>query len=226
MNETLDSLRHQLATVSKAGDKVRTLQASLDQAGSSLQTSYEDSSRLRKELRLRSDEVADKKHEIEILTAERTRITHELAQFSEDMAVQRRECAAFGSELQLVRSEQAINRRAHADQLAHLEESLRAKQAELMRAVQQAQNARHECSALQERLRHVDSQTYVSAFSRSLTASQATSEQRQRFKVQLRRLSAQIEYLKAVYARENTFRNALALQKKFLILCVGGMSLK
>jgi chromosome segregation ATPase len=226
MNETLDSLRHQLAAASKAGDKVRSLQAALDEAGSSLQTSQEDSSRLRKELRLRSDEVADKEHEIEILTAERTRITRELAHFSEDLAVQRRECAAFGSELQLVRSEQATNRGAHADQLARLEESLRAKQTELVKAVQQAQDARHECSALQERLGRVDSQTYVSAINRSLTASQATSEQRQKFKVQLRRLSAQIEYLKAVYARENTFRNALALQKKFLLLCVGGMSLK
>jgi hypothetical protein len=44
--------------------------------------------------------------------------------------------------------------------------------------------------------------------------------------VQTRRLSAQIEYLKAKYTREATFRNALSLQKKFLLLLVGGMSLK
>lgn len=56
--------------------------------------------------------------------------------------------------------------------------------------------------------------------------SQTTAGQGKKFKVQARRLSAQIEYLKAVYARENTFRSALALQKKFLLLLVGGMSLK
>jgi len=42
----------------------------------------------------------------------------------------------------------------------------------------------------------------------------------------MRRLAAQIEYLKALYARENTYRNALSLQKKFLLVLVGGMSLK
>lgn len=227
MNETLDNVRHQLASAANAQDKVRSLQATLEEAESLLQCSHENSSRLRNELRLRSDEVADKGHEIEVLTTERQRITRELAQFSEDLAVQRRECAAFGSELQLVRTEQAATRGAHADQLARLEETLRANQADLARATQQAQDARCQCSVLQEQLERADSQACVTTSQRvSLIVSQTTAEQRQRFKAQMRRLSAQIEYLKAVYTRENMFRNALALQKKFLILCVGGMSLK
>lgn len=39
-------------------------------------------------------------------------------------------------------------------------------------------------------------------------------------------MATQIQYLKAKYTRESTFRNALALQKRYLLLLVGGMSLK
>ncbi|BEI83947.1 hypothetical protein CcaverHIS002_0405510 [Cutaneotrichosporon cavernicola] len=213
MSAVLDKLRHQLAASAKTQDKVQSLQALLDEAQTSLRSSREDSSRLRNELRLRSDEVADKEQEIKDLAAERQRITRELVQFSEDLTIQRRECVTFGSELQAMRAKQAATRGAHADRLSRLDESFRAKEAELSRATQQLEDARRRCSILQDQLEQVDSQT------------QATAEQRQKFKAQMRRLSAQIEYLKAVYARENTFRNALALQKKFLILCVGGMSL-
>ncbi|GMK59329.1 hypothetical protein CspeluHIS016_0703440 [Cutaneotrichosporon spelunceum] len=213
MNIVVDKLRDQLTASATAQDKLHSLQAVIVETQSSLQSSREDSSRLRNELRILADQVADKEQEIEDLTSERQRITPELARFREDLATQRRECAAFGSELQLMRTEQAVTRGANADKLSRLDENLRDKQAELLRATQQVEDARHRCSVLQDQLEQVDSQA------------QATVEQRQKFKAQMRRLSVQIDYLKAVYARENTFRNALALQKKFLILCVGGMSL-
>lgn len=54
----------------------------------------------------------------------------------------------------------------------------------------------------------------------------ALEEQRTRFKAQSRDLAMQIRYLKAKFTRESTFRNALALQKRYLLLLVGGMSLK
>lgn len=54
----------------------------------------------------------------------------------------------------------------------------------------------------------------------------ALSEQRARFKAQTRDLGAQIRYLKAKFTREATFRNGLSLQKRYLLLLVGGMSLK
>jgi hypothetical protein len=51
-------------------------------------------------------------------------------------------------------------------------------------------------------------------------------EQRAKFKAQTRDLAAQIRYLKAKFTRESTFRNGLALQKRYFLLLVGGMSLK
>jgi hypothetical protein len=54
----------------------------------------------------------------------------------------------------------------------------------------------------------------------------ALEEQRARFKAQTRDLAAQIRYLKAKFTRESTFRNGLALQKRYFLLLVGGMSLK
>lgn len=56
--------------------------------------------------------------------------------------------------------------------------------------------------------------------------SQALTDQKARFKSQTKDLAAQIHYLKAKYTRESTFRNGLALQKRYLLLLVGGMSLK
>jgi hypothetical protein len=64
--------------------------------------------------------------------------------------------------------------------------------------------------------------------SSSLTTSDTQSaleDQRARFKASTRDLAAQIRYLKAKYTRESTFRNGLGLQKRYLLLLVGGMSL-
>jgi hypothetical protein len=52
------------------------------------------------------------------------------------------------------------------------------------------------------------------------------TEQKLRFKSQSRDLATQIRYLKAKFTREASFRNALALQKRYLLLLVGGMSLR
>ena len=55
---------------------------------------------------------------------------------------------------------------------------------------------------------------------------EALNAQQARFKSQARDLASQIRYLKAKYTREASFRNALSLQKRYLLLLVGGMSLK
>jgi hypothetical protein len=55
--------------------------------------------------------------------------------------------------------------------------------------------------------------------------STAHAEQKLRFKAQTRDLAAQIRYLKAKFTRESTFRNGLCLQKRYLLLMIGGMSL-
>jgi hypothetical protein len=52
------------------------------------------------------------------------------------------------------------------------------------------------------------------------------TDQKAKFKVQVHELAVQIRYLKAKFTREATFRNGLALQKRYLLLLVGGMSLK
>lgn len=62
--------------------------------------------------------------------------------------------------------------------------------------------------------------------SRPSGLSDTLAEQKSRFKSQSRELATQIRYLKAKYTREATFRNALALQKRYLLLLVGGKSLK
>jgi hypothetical protein len=58
-----------------------------------------------------------------------------------------------------------------------------------------------------------------------VNTAEALAEQKARFKAQSRDLSAQIRYLKAKFTRESTFRNGLSLQKRYLLLMVGGMSL-
>jgi len=59
----------------------------------------------------------------------------------------------------------------------------------------------------------------------SENTSTALAEQKMRFKAQTRDLAAQIRYLKAKFTRESTFRNGLCLQKRYLLLMIGGMSL-
>lgn len=54
----------------------------------------------------------------------------------------------------------------------------------------------------------------------------ALEDQKAKFKVQIQELAVQIRYLKAKFTREATFRNGLSLQKRYLLLLVGGMSLK
>lgn len=54
----------------------------------------------------------------------------------------------------------------------------------------------------------------------------ALQEQRVRFKTQMQYLAVQIQYLMAKFTRETMFRKDLALQKRYLLLLVGGMSLK
>jgi hypothetical protein len=60
----------------------------------------------------------------------------------------------------------------------------------------------------------------------SSAVSADTAQVTAHYRRQIGILAARIEYLKAKYTRENTFRNALARQKKYLYLCLGGYSVK
>lgn len=227
MSRKLTDLREDLAAADRDHEQVLSLQAAMGEKQSSLVFAQQESERLRNQLRRRCEELAGAEREVDALKEERARVTGELAQFRQDLAVQRSECVSFGTALELARQESRGAQTAHAHQLAISEERLQTQQSDLKRAIQHAKQFQQQHASLQRDLERYESQVYVSpAFCWKLMASQTAGEQRHKLKSQARRLSAQIEYLKAVYARENTFRNALALQKKFLLLLVGGMSLK
>lgn len=169
---------------------------------------------LRAELHARTRDLDVSQKIVRDLDAERSIIARELADFARDLNIQRRECAKFASELGSLRSAQLAKDSGYAKNIASLQQELALAREDCRATDEQAREANDRHAALSRELATLES-----------SLRDSTSEQRQKFKLQTRRLSAQIEYLKAKYTRENTFRNALALQKKFLLLLVGGMSL-
>lgn len=169
---------------------------------------------LQGQLQERTQALEATREQVQALESERLKMTRELLDFTNDLDIQRRECAKFGSELAALRNGQLAREIAHDDEFASLNQQLTRTKEELLMANGQAKEAHDRHAQLSRELATLESKSRDSAL-----------EQRQKYKVQTRRLSAQIEYLKAKYTRENTFRNALALQKKFLLLMVGGMSL-
>lgn len=169
---------------------------------------------LQGQLQERTQALEATRKQVQALESERSKMTRELLHFTNDLDIQRRECAKFGSELAALRSSQLARDTAYDDEIASLNQQLTRTKEELLIANGQVKEAHDRHAQLSQELATLESKSRDSAL-----------EQRQKYKVQTRRLSAQIEYLKAKYTRENTFRNALALQKKFLLLMVGGMSL-
>lgn len=183
------------------------MQRSLKEARQSCDEALAESQERTRELQAAQDTVRG-------LEAERSNIARELLDFNTDLKIQRRECAKFETELEAMRHEQVTAELGRARQVSDLEADLTSTRQRLFSAQKEAKAAGIRCGELSNELASFESNLRDSV-----------SEQRQKYKLQTRRLSAQIEYLKAKYTRENTFRTALALQKKFLLLLVGGMSL-
>lgn len=200
-------LREENVLLVKQQSTLLTVQESLKEARRATEE-------LRAELDARTQELVATQRHVQTFERERSQIARELVDFAKDLDVQQRECANFGNELAALRIAQAAKETDYAQKAASLEAKLALAHEQQVAAEEKTRATIDRHAELARQLAALESQSRDAAM-----------EQRQKYKVQTRRLSAQIEYLKAKYTRENTFRNALALQKKFFILLVGGMSL-
>jgi hypothetical protein len=164
------------------------------------------------------------------LQLERRTIVTELTDFEQDLNVQRRESQRFGVELQKLKAEQQGSAVEHAGELLAAERKVRLSQDrvhELEREMADLRRVRRELeskSGARTTLVYTISRGTTSWQSREIQT--ALEQQKASFKLQTHELAVQIRYLKAKYSRESTLRNGLSLQKKYLLLLVGGMSLK
>ena len=173
---------------------------------------------------------------IATLQKERASVARELSAFDADLEKQRAESGRFGEELEMLKAEQHVSAAENARGMERLQKDCWASQDRLQATRQQLEEARAEREKLERWRSCHECNLCVLLYSPlignvSLTTpcrgtKDALDEQRARFKAQSRDLAAQIRYLKAKYTRESTFRNGLSLQKRYLLLLVGGMSLK
>ncbi|WOO83450.1 Pericentrin [Vanrija pseudolonga] len=168
---------------------------------------------LRETIRQRTQALRAAERAADELRNQRSQVAFELALFNEDLGIQQKECAKFGAELEALRKTQVDRAASHKKALADTEGELGWTRERLNTAMKDVEHAQRRCLHLEKQIAAHDTE------SRDMSL-----EQKQKFKSQTRVLSAQIQYLKAKYAREATFRNALSLQKKFLILLIGGKS--
>ncbi|EIW66869.1 hypothetical protein TREMEDRAFT_69871 [Tremella mesenterica DSM 1558] len=158
--------------------------------------------------------LSDAQEKIRELERERATVIQDLAVFESDLERQHVENANFSAALRMFKEQQATMLLQESD-LGKLREELRAAQHKLQSSMVQLDEAKQKMTELEE-LRDIQ----LNATSRN-----ALEEQRSRFKAQAKDLAVQIRYLKVKFTREASFRNALALQKRYLLLLVGGMSL-
>lgn len=202
------------ATVQEQEAKLASQQTTIQSVQRSLSDARQAAQDLQALLEARTEELEASQNRVRALDSERSKLARDLREFTDDLDHHRRESVKFGFELAALRNAQDTREAAYAEHVANLTHQLSRIQEESSAANEKAEEARNRHTQLSRELATLES-----------TSRDASLEQRQKYKVQTRRLAAQIEYLKAKYTRENTFRNALALQKKFLLLLVGGMSL-
>nr|XP_031862285.1 uncharacterized protein CI109_002250 [Kwoniella shandongensis]KAA5529357.1 hypothetical protein CI109_002250 [Kwoniella shandongensis] len=188
---------------------IQSLQTSLRQANT-------DADRLRDILEKRERALTDSETRVNQYRQERETVARELASFEKDLLIQRAESEEFGVQLQALKREQNDVTGRHASEIKKLER-------ELVEVKDRERRARRELESVQDRYEQVEQWRRGHACDDGLT--DALIEQKAKFKAQSRELATQIRYLKAKFTREATFRNALALQKRYLLLLVGGMSL-
>ncbi len=155
-------------------------------------------------------------------------MAQELIAFESDLKSQRAESKRFGVQLELLKSEQQDSIARNAAEFSQLERSAEGAKSRLRSTEQELRTARADYAELRNWRESQDSNSFVSTpiHLPLLKTVSGLDEQRSRFKAQTRELAAQIRYVKAKYTRESTFRNALSVQKRYLLLLVGGMSLK
>jgi len=203
--------------------KVETLQSALRDANMS-------TDKLRIALKEKADSLRHAETTITSLQRERASITKELLEFESDLQNQRVESEAFGRELKSLKSEQGGSARLKED-MAVLQRNYRSAKEALQQAKDQLEIQVRRARELKNwQIVHLqDRYVFPLSFRCGLMSSDNTStahaEQKARFKAQTRDLAAQIRYLKAKFTRESTFRNGLSLQKRYLLLMIGGMSL-
>ena len=153
-----------------------------------------------------------------ITAMKRERHTHtdELREFERDLKAQQQENADFGVALKRFKDEQ------HGS-VARNQIEIEALRKDLTRAREQLRRSE---DAVQTHQKDYDAIRRWRDMQECGVSSQVVDDQKVKFKAQSRELATQVRYLKAKFTREATFRNALAIQKRYLLLLVGGYSLK
>ncbi|OCF44892.1 hypothetical protein I317_01171 [Kwoniella heveanensis CBS 569] len=197
------------AELARKGEVAASIQAELDQARA-------ETGRLERLLSQRSHSLQEAEARLTQMRTERETVMRELEDFERDLQAQRMESKAFGTQLQALKHKQSITAENHRAELVDLERELR----------DARDKERRTASELAEvRSRYKQIETWRLEHQCDSGISEALTDQKARFKSQSRELATQIRYLKAKFTRESTFRNALSMQKRYLLLLVGGMSL-
>nr|XP_018259051.1 uncharacterized protein I303_08594 [Kwoniella dejecticola CBS 10117]OBR81209.1 hypothetical protein I303_08594 [Kwoniella dejecticola CBS 10117] len=197
------------ADLAQKKEAVRSLQATLSEARA-------EEDRLRDTLSQTRISLEQAQSRVARYESERQNVLEELEVFERDLQVQRAESEEFGHQLQALKREQSTSVDKHRAELRGLERELRLAKENEKQTAKQLEDVKKRHDSLEHwKVTHeCDSGT-----------SQALIDQKAHFKAQSRSLASQIRYLKAKFTRESTFRNALTLQKRYLLLLVGGMSL-
>ncbi|TYJ55290.1 hypothetical protein B9479_004010 [Cryptococcus floricola] len=190
-------------------ESIRALESSLHNAEATTH-------HLRQTLSERELSLKQAESRLERFRQERQMVARELGEFDKDLQRHKQESNAFGIELQVLKKEQTEKAGRHAAELSALERGLQD-------AKHRESRMRRELMDAEEKLEEVEGWRQTHECDTRLSEDMA--KQKARFKSQSRELAAQIKYLKAKYTRESAFRNALALQKRYLLLLVGGKSL-
>ena len=148
---------------------------------------------------------------------ERQATANELVAFEKDLRAQQLENAQFGRELSRLKDEQVGSVSRHKVELGTLQRDLRSTREAYQRSERHLSEMKRD---------HADLKFWKDRHDCDAGLGLAMEGQKMRFKAQSRELAAQVKYLKAKFTREATFRNALAVQKRYLLLLVGGYSLK
>jgi hypothetical protein len=233
--DAYDDLSAQLAQQNTSKDAKVELEAKaalVQTLRSSLRDANAATDKLRLSLREKGDSLRHAESTIASLHRERASITKELLEFETDLQRQRVESEAFGRELRSLKAEQGGSIRLK-EEMAILQRNYRSAKDGLQQAKNQLAETVRRAADLEKWQRahlkngyvHFTDENTSPSLTTSADTTEALAEQKARFKAQTRDLAAQIRYLKAKFTRESTFRNGLSLQKRYLLLLVGGMSL-
>ncbi|WVN87746.1 uncharacterized protein L203_102941 [Cryptococcus depauperatus CBS 7841] len=171
---------------------------------------------LRETIAQRDQALRQAESQLQNLSHERKIVANELGEFEKDLAKHKSDSDGFGKELHSLKREQAERLESHAIEVREL-------QSEIEHISEREKRARKELDEVQTQYNELKLRR--KSHENNAESSEAFTQQKLKFRMQSRELAAQIKYLKAKYTRESTFRNALALQKKYLLLLVGGKSL-